>query len=148
MIIPTLGWPIGSSVKPDREPDWSWRADDIWDERSEKDRPKETQLESISGDPQERTMDALRKIASRHIAQAKKVNFTRQILFKVNLGLVTFEKEEERLHVLHNMYAVGQNGKKGKIQEQELFALHKIPLSPSPTDERPALQTKKSPTNG
>ena len=115
---------------------------------AQSERPTETRLESISGDPQEKTLDALRKIASRHIAQAKKINFTRQILFKANIGLVTFKKEGETLSVLHNLYAVGNKGKKGKIQEQKLYTVHKIPLTTTPADQPPTLHQVKTTTHG
>lgn len=148
VIIPNLGWPDDTKIAAGREPDWSWRAHDVWDERPESERPTETRLESINGDPQEKTLDALRKIASRHIAQAKKINFTRQILFKANIGLVTFKKEGETLSVLHNLYAVGNKGKKGKIQEQKLYTVHKIPLTTTPADQPPTLHQVKTTTHG
>lgn len=148
VIIPNLGWPDDTSIAAGRDPDWSWRAHDVWDERPENERPTETRLESISGDPEEKTIDALRKVASRHIAQAKKINFTRQILFKANIGLVTFEKQGDTIHVLHNMYAVGKNGKKGKIQQQQLYTLHKIALATTPADQPPTLHQVNSTTHG
>ena len=126
------------------QPDWSWRVHNVLDERSEEDRDTQTRLEPIPDGTQEKTVAALRAVAARHIKQAKKVNFTRQILFKVNIGLVSFEKSGQDLHVVHSMYAVADDAKKDKIQDKKLFARHKVALTASDEVERPSLQFKGS----
>jgi hypothetical protein len=148
VIIPTLGWPAGTTIASGRDPDWSWRVHNIRDERKESDLDKSIRLEPIEGNAPEKTMNALRAVAARHIKQAKKVNYTRQILFKANIGLVTFEKPDGKLHVVHNLYAVPDDAKKGKIQEQKLFALHKAALAAAETDLPPSLHHKNPSTNG
>lgn len=136
VIIPVNGWP--KDTKFGREPDWSWRIENMVDDRKESERPLTTQI-----DPLEETDDVmknLQKIAIRHIAQAKKVNSTRQILFKSNLGMVTFEQPQgEALHVLHILYAVPIEGKPDTIQTKEVFTLHKIPLQASEAEKAPSL---------
>jgi len=141
VIIPVNGWPIGT--KTGRKPDWSWRIENIVDNRKENERPEITQVEPL--EETEDTMKNLQKIAGRHIEQAKKVNYTRQILFKSNLGLVSFEKPQDgALHVIHSLHAVPFDGKPGKIQEHDVYALHKIPLEASEEEKAPALPDDKS----
>ena len=85
-------------------------------------------------------MKNLQKIASRHIAQAKKINYTRQILFKSNLGMITFEKPAgEVLQLHHTLYAVPEDGKPDTIQKNEVYTLHKIPLEASEAEKAPVL---------
>jgi hypothetical protein len=136
VIIPVNGWPEGT--KTGRDPDWSWRIENVTDYREEKDMPSTTRIEPLeeTGD----VMEDLRKIAGRHIEQAKKVNYTRQILFKSNLGLVTFKKpENEPLQVIHSLFAVPFDGKPGKLQKHEIFTLHKIPLEALEAEKAPEL---------
>ena len=88
VIIPVNGWPIGTEIG--REPDWSWRIENVTDHREESERPPITKVEPLV--ETDDVMDNLVRIASQHIGQAKKVNYTRQILFKANLGVVHFRK--------------------------------------------------------
>jgi hypothetical protein len=141
VIIPVNGWPAGT-VKG-RDPDWSWRIENVVDDRKESERPSSTRMSPLeeTGD----VMENLRKIASRHITQAKKINYTRQILFKSNLGLVSFEKPQDgTLHVIHSLYAAPFDGKPGTIQKKEIFTQHKIPLEASEKEKAPALPDDKN----
>ncbi len=136
VIIPVNGWPVGT--KTDRKPDWSWRIENVVDSRKENERPSNTRMTSI--EETDDVMKNLQKIAIRHIAQAKKVNYTRQILFKTNLGLVSFEKPSDgTLQVIHELYAVPFDGKPGKIQKHEIYSLHKIALEASEKEKTPKL---------
>ena len=136
VIIPVNGWPAGT--KFGRDPDWSWRIENMIDDRKESDRPAATRVETL--EETDDVMTNLQKIASRHIAQAKKVNYTRQILFKSNLGLVSFEKTQSGvLQVVHALYAAPQDGKPGTIQIDEVYTLHKIPLEASDAEKAPVL---------
>lgn len=141
VIIPVNGWPDGT--KFGRDPDWAWRIENILDHRKEDERPLATRM-----DPLEETDDVmknLQKIASRHITQAKKVNYTRQILFKSNLGLVSFEKPGDgALQVVHSLYAAPLDGTPGTLQKHEIYTLHKIPLEASEKEKAPALSNHKS----
>jgi hypothetical protein len=145
VIIPVNGWPEGTGIG--REPDWSWRIENVIDKRQESERPSTTRVASL--EETDDMMKNLQKIAIRHIAQAKKVNYTRQILFKSNFGLVSFEKSQEGvLHVLHALYAVPSDGKPGKKQKHEVYSLHKIPMEASQAEKAPSIVNKKSETNG
>lgn len=141
VIIPVNGWPVGT--KTGRDPDWSWRIENVIDYREEKERPSTTRIESL--EETDDMMKNLRKIASRHIEQAKKVNYTRQILFKSNLGMVTFEKPRDKaLHVIHDLYAAPFDGKPGTIQDYDIYTQHKIPLEASEKEKAPALPDDKN----
>ncbi|PHN01997.1 metallophosphoesterase family protein [Flavilitoribacter nigricans] len=151
VLITPLGWPEGTTYGEDNEPDWSWRVHNVIDERREEERPGITQLVKIEETVESRTVDAFRKTAARHSRQIKQVNFTRQILFKANIGLVTFEKEEKKdgvekeppIHLIHNLYAVPFQADAKAAQQQELFAVHRIVLAASEADQPPSLNPKK-----
>lgn len=136
VIIPTDGWPKETEIAENNPPDWRWRVHNVWDERENTSRPKPTQLLATNGEVKYKTIDGLRKIASRHIAQAKQdANFTRQILFKANIGLVSFEKEEKGpLTVKQQLFADPTVGKVGKTPKYEEYTTHKIALE-APKDE-------------
>lgn len=141
VIIPVLGWPKGT--KTGRNPDWSWRIENILDSRKESDRPATTRVKSL--EETDDMMKNLQKIAIRHFEQAKKVNYTRQILFKTNLGLVSFEKPQDGvLQVIHSLYAAPLDGKPGKIQDHDIYTLHKIALEASEKEKAPALPDDKN----
>lgn len=136
VIIPVNGWPKGTTLG--REPDWSWRIENVVDDRIESERPLTTRIDTL--EETDDVMKNLQKIASRHIAQVKKVNSTRQILFKSNLGMVSFEQPEgEALQVLHNLYAVPIEGNPKTIQAKEIYTLHKIPLQATEEEKAPKL---------
>jgi hypothetical protein len=142
VIIPTIGWPAGTATAEGREPDWAWRAHNVWDESADTERPALTRLEPLSEGssppPAPKTVDSFRKIASRHSKQVKKVNFTRQILFKANIGLVTFEKPVGgKLQLQHNMYAAPYEAKAGTLQKPALYALHRIAMEAADEDQPP-----------
>jgi hypothetical protein len=140
VIIPVNGWPEGTGIG--REPDWSWRIENIVDSRKESERPSATRVDT--SEETDDVMKNLQKIAVRHIAQAKKVNYTRQILFKSNLGLVSFEKPQDgALHVLHALYAAPLDGKPGKKQKHEVYSLHRIALEASEKEKAPSLPDDK-----
>ncbi len=141
VIIPVNGWPNGTTFG--RDPDWSWRIENVTDIRKESDIPSPTRIETLV--ETDDVMKNLQKIASRHIAQTKKINYTRRILFKSNLGLVTFEKPNDKpLHVIHSLFAAPLDGKPGNIQKNEIYSLHKIPLEASEAEKAPALPNNLS----
>ena len=123
VIIPVNGWPAGT--KSGRKADWSWRIENVIDDRKESERPAATQVASL--EETDDIMENLRKIASRHIEQAKKVNYTRQILFKSNLGLVSFEKPKDgALHVIHSLYATPFDGKPERYKQMKFLRCTKF----------------------
>ena len=152
VIIGAQGWPTGTKYTNDKKPDWAWRIHNVLDVRKNEDRPSLTQIKPVftqeneADRPKEGSMDAIRAIARRHYEQMKQVNFTRQILFKANIGLVTFEKTEGEqgvLQVIHNLYAAPYDGRfaseLGATEARyDLYAVHKIPLE-APEEKIPEL---------
>jgi hypothetical protein len=143
VIIPTYGWP--EKTEKDKPEDWSWRAQNIIDLRPEKDRPELSRVGEITDGKKERTIDALRDIARRHIAQAKQVNYTRQILFKSNLGIVTFDKSVDgTLFVQHTLHAAPEEADIDKPpQKHEAYTLHRIALDAASDEKKPEIQKKQ-----
>jgi hypothetical protein len=140
VIIPVNGWPEGTETG--REPDWAWRIENVLDLRKEEARPLPTRMDAI--EESDDLMATLRKVAQRHIAQAKKVNFTRQILFKTNLGVVTFARAEGGpREVHHTLFAVPADGKPETLQKHEIYTQHKIALEASEEEKAPKLPVKK-----
>jgi len=141
VIIPVNGWPEGTEIG--REPDWSWRIENVLDQRKESERPSTTRFDEL--EEKEDMMKVMQKIARRHIGQAKKVNYTRQILFKTNLGMVTFDKSQNNaLQVIHTLYAVPENGKPNERQKHEVYTLHKISLEAAESEKAPSIPKPKS----
>ncbi len=145
VIIPILGWPAGTKTK--RDPDWAWRIENVLDLRPEGERPLITRVDPFG--ESDDMMENLRKVARRHIAQAQKVNHTRQLLFKSNLGMVTFEKKEDRpLLVHHTLYAVPNEGEPGSFQGFEIYSKHTIALEASDEEKAPEFPKIKAETDG
>jgi hypothetical protein len=138
VMVPTHGWPEGTTVNPAHLPDWSWRVRVVRDKRPDKDRPVPAQPEDLHpGEPDadiEANIDGYRRVAVRHAKQLEKLNNSRQILFANNLGLVKFENRDDILHVVHELYTVHPAA---EIPEKpELYTLHVVALH-NPLEDRP-----------
>jgi hypothetical protein len=115
MLMPTFGWPEGTTVDPAKLPDWSWRLKPTLDVRKEADRPPpgrlreldppEPRLHSILVDHAEpgKEVMAYATIATRHMDQFEKLRHSRQILFRSNFALVRFERTPD-LTAVHEVY--------------------------------------------
>jgi hypothetical protein len=57
MLMPTFGWPEGTTVDPAKLPDWSWRLKPTLDIRPESQRPPPGQLRAL--DPPETRVQAI-----------------------------------------------------------------------------------------
>ena len=115
MLMPTFGWPEGTTVDPAKLPDWSWRLKPTLDIRPESQRPPPGQLRAL--DPPETRVQAIlanhaepgkelmayATIAARHMDQFDKLRHSRQILFRSNFALVRFERGTD-LTAVHEVY--------------------------------------------
>jgi len=115
MLMPTFGWPEGTTVDPAKLPDWSWRVKPTLDVRPESERPPPGQLRKL--DPPEprvqsilanhaepgKELMAYATIAARHMDQFDKLRHSRQILFRSNFALVRFERTPD-LTAVHEVY--------------------------------------------
>jgi hypothetical protein len=115
MLMPTFGWPDGTTVAPDRLPDWSWRSQPVLDLRPESERPPPGQPRALDPDAAriqavlvdhaepERAMAAYATVAARHQDQFDKLRHSRQILFRANFAVVRFERSPT-LTAVHEVY--------------------------------------------
>jgi hypothetical protein len=115
MLMPTFGWPEGTTVDAAKLPDWSWRLKPTLDVRKESDRPPpgqlraldppETRVQSILANHTEpgKELMAYATIAARHMDQFDKLRHSRQILFRSNFALVRFERTPD-LTAVHEVY--------------------------------------------
>ncbi|MGH8636301.1 MAG: hypothetical protein ACREUZ_04110, partial [Burkholderiales bacterium] len=115
MLMPTFGWPEGTTVAASRLPDWSWRLKPTLDLRPETERPwpgrprpldpDEARIQGIliNGAEPGREMAAYATVAARHQDQFDKLRHSRQILFRANFALVRFERTPA-LTAVHEVY--------------------------------------------
>jgi hypothetical protein len=147
-LLPTYGWPEGSTVNPSQRPDWSWRVDPIFDLRPDSDRPaaiRPLELEDPAGveaalaeADAPNAIDAYQALAGRHQYSFETLRNSRQILFRSNFGVVRFERRVEVLHAIHEMYTVARRPEEAGTEplKPELFVLHEAALA-TPGAERP-----------
>jgi hypothetical protein len=115
MLMPTFGWPDGTTVAPDKLPDWSWRLKPTLDVRPDPERPPpgrprplvpdEARIQALLTDHVDpgRELSAYATIAARHQDQFEKLRHSRQILFRSNFALVRFERGPD-LTAVHEVY--------------------------------------------
>ena len=115
MLMPTFGWPEGTTVDPAKLPDWSWRLKPTLDVRKESERPPpgqlraldppETRVQSILANHAEpgKELMAYATVAARHMDQFDKLRHSRQILFRSNFALVRFERAPD-VTAVHEVY--------------------------------------------
>jgi hypothetical protein len=138
-LLPTVGWPRGTVENPSRPPDWAWRMEIPVDTRPEAERPEPVRPEAlVPGDPTADVLanrDGYRRAAVRHVQQMRDLNYTRQLLFASNLGIITFQRPTpSTLDVTQELMAVHpQSAVQGRA---EVFTRHVIPLT-VPAQERP-----------
>jgi hypothetical protein len=149
VLLPTYGWPRGTTVKPEQAPDWSWRVEPVYDIRADAARPEgarplvidadaiKTKLEE-PGHP--RAITAYQELAARHQRALETLRNSRQILFRSNVGVVRFERRAGVLHAVHEVYTSFKPG--GVIgsdpPKAEAFMVHAAALA-APGARRPEL---------
>lgn len=115
MLMPTFGWPDGTTVAADKLPDWSWRSTPMIDLRPDAERPapgrpralapSDERVQNILANHAEpgREPAAYASIAARHQDQFDRLRHARQILFRSNFALVRFERSPD-LVAVHEVY--------------------------------------------
>jgi hypothetical protein len=154
VMIPTEGWPEGTTINPAHPPDWSWRLDVVRDTRKDSERPAPARPEPLDpaspeadvslpdGSDTETGSEAYRRIAARHALQLERFNNSRQILFASNLGVVRFEKREVSVagaptiitDAIHELYSTHPEA--DEPERPELYTRHVVPLR-NPLEKRP-----------
>lgn len=141
LLLPTRGWPAGTTVA--RAPDWSWRFRLSRDERPPNELPEPARFAPL--DPERPTDDVVvdiegyRKAAGRHAKQLDKVSHTRQALFESNVGIVSFERKDGRLVARQELHAQPQ-----PATTPAVYSMHEVVLEAAATDPaeaKPGLPT-------
>jgi hypothetical protein len=158
MLMPTFGWPEGTTVDPARLPDWSWRVKPTLDVRKESDRPPPGQLRAL--DPPEtrvqsilvnhtepgKELMAYATIAARHMDQFDKLRHSRHILFRSNFALVRFERAPD-LTAVHEVYAAlpDPNAAPGTAPQVLPYLVQRASLDGHAEEVRPELAPMQPP---
>ena len=158
MLMPTFGWPKGTTVASDRLPDWSWRLKPTLDVRPEAERPPPGQPRALEPDEARihalladhadpgRELSAYATIAARHQDQFEKLRHSRQILFRANFALVRFERTPA-LTAVHEVYTALPDPSETADVAPKPFAymLQRAALDGDPAEARPELAPFRPP---
>ena len=140
-LLPTLGWPDDTTINPAQRPDWSWRAEPIFDLRADDARPppiRQLAFEDTAAveaalaaaDPKD-AIAGYQAVAARQQYSLESLKNSRQILFRSNFGLVRFERREGGvLHAIHEMYTGARLPAEAGTEPllPQLFVLHEAAL--------------------
>ena len=158
MMMPTFGWPEGTTVDPAKLPDWSWRLTPTLDLRKDADRPPPGQLRALNPpdtrvqaiianhtEPGKELM-AYATIATRHMDQFDKLRHSRHMLFRANFGLVRFERAPA-LTAVHEVYTAlpDPNLAPGAAPAVLPYLLQRASLDGRADDVRPELAPMQPP---
>lgn len=138
MLLPTLGWPPGTHEKAANPPDFGWRTHIIRDHRADSARPEAQRAAALFPDSPAHdvtaTAEAYKQVAARHAKLLDKVNYTRQILFSTNLGLIRFERNGDVVTAINQFYST--HPKALLPDKPEVYMEHRVeldtPLEPPP----------------
>jgi hypothetical protein len=158
MLMPTFGWPEGTTVAADRLPDWSWRLKPMLDVRPEAERPPpgrarplepdEARIQALLADHVEpgRELAAYGTIAARHQDQFEKLRHARQILFRANFALVRFERTPALTAVNEVYTALPDPGEAADAAPKPFaYMVQKAALDGDPAEVRPELAPFRPP---
>jgi hypothetical protein len=158
MLMPTFGWPAGTTVASDKLPDWSWRLTPTLDLRPDAERPPpgrprdldpdEARIQAILVDRAEPGKESLAyaTIAARHLEQFDKLRHSRQILFRANFGLVRFERAPV-LTAVHEVYTAlpDPDAAADALPKPFPYMLQRASLEGSAEEVRPELAPMRPP---
>jgi hypothetical protein len=159
VLVPTWGWPDdnvpdapqlfdpekASRLNPARPPDWRWRVEFLRDPRSEDERPAGVRLLAVDEDAIDHDLadpstvvEGYQTVAVRHQHAMVRLRNARQILFRANVGRVTFRpREGGKLDAVHEVYTTFADPDQPAAlePEPEVFLLQIAPLGPE--EEKP-----------
>ncbi|MCA1692348.1 MAG: hypothetical protein LC733_09165, partial [Actinobacteria bacterium] len=137
-LLPARGWPEGTTIPADKPPNWRWRLTVLRDTtpRAELVHPEGLQppLPAFNGaDP----LASYNAIAATHAQLAlSPKELLRTLVFRTNLGLVSFPSEGSDHAVVHELWSVeGENSTEGGP-----FTKHRASLGLTPSPAAPQLQ--------
>ncbi|MGH8238372.1 MAG: hypothetical protein ACREXP_15320, partial [Steroidobacteraceae bacterium] len=129
------------TINSAQRPDWSWRAEPVFDLRAEADRPAAIQVRKFSDpvavetalteDGGPRSIEGYQAVATRQQYSIETLKNSRQILFRSNFGLVRFERREGVLHAVHEMYTGARRPEEAGTEplKPQLFVLQAAALA-------------------
>jgi hypothetical protein len=143
-LLPSRSWPTGTTIPPDKQPDWRWRIALVRDERPNTAMPLDVQQPMLDPskeiDPATASthLPAYRAIAARHQIAVQTGRFlnVRQMVFTTNIGLVEFSGTGAGMQVKHTLLSRASE----ITDEGEPNTIHTIPLAPT-SDPAPTLQS-------
>jgi hypothetical protein len=148
-LLPTYGWPQGTTIDPAQRPDWSWRVEPIFDLRPDAERPeaiRPLELSDAAGveaalaetDAPD-AISAYQSLAARHQHSFENLRNSRQMLFRSNFGVVRFGRRADGvLEAIHEIYTAARKPTDAGTEplQPELFVLHVAALE-APGEARP-----------
>jgi hypothetical protein len=165
VTIPTWGWPdlndpaqafdpaLASRLNPAKPPDWRWRVKPLLDRRPDAARPEAIRLLEFADaqaverdllDPA-RVAEGYQAVAARHQHALRRLRNARQILFRANVGRVTFVSHEDgRLDAVHEVFTTFSNPDQPAALEPdpEPFQVQVAHLGPEDEDPPERLRKK------
>ncbi len=131
VLLPTEGWPEGTSVSV--QPDWSWRvnllSDGRPDDTSANARPADGQVGNITPDID--TSDPVTgylAVQKRHEKLVTRKT-PRSVLYNSNIGLITFSGTGASLKIKHDFYYFHPEGE--KTGDPKAYTSHEAGLAPT-----------------
>ncbi|MEZ5217804.1 MAG: alkaline phosphatase D family protein [Ilumatobacteraceae bacterium] len=141
-LVPARSWPAGTTVPPDKPPDWRWRLSLQRDGRADDVLPTPLRQPRLGAelDPTDPLL-GYRRIAARHAAAAfSNFDHLRQMVFTNNIGLVAlFVGGDGALHVRHSM--LSKDAPDSHLSS--LNTVHDVSLAPT-HEARPELVLRGS----
>lgn len=135
--LPTHGWPSGTTQKPDVPPDRAWRVQIPRDGRANRGDGAKTPPLVPNNPSADITFDlpGYRLAAKKHAAELHNINHDRQMVFASNLGVITFQQTNNRLHAIQDLYALHKDD-----QQPQAYTRHEISLSADPAEVVPQVR--------
>jgi hypothetical protein len=139
-LLPSRGWPAGTSFPSDKKPDWSWRLTLVRDQRPNSVLPPKLRQPALipatdvnPGDP----LPGYAAVASRQaLVAATHFDHLRQMVFNTNFGLVSFSGSGNTLKLTHTL--ISHNGELGENKGTPNTVLE-IALVTPPTVQPPTI---------
>ncbi len=143
-LLPSRGWPSGTTVPADKQPDWRWRLKLIRDIRPDTELPVDAPRppvlgggDLVPGNPSTH-ISAYTTIAARHQIAAQTDSFLllRQMVFTTNVGLIEILVSDGDLTIQHTLLSRSATPPFTGVAN----TLHRVSLAPT-SDPAPTLQT-------
>jgi hypothetical protein len=134
LLLPAKKWP--SDVSFQRQPDWVWSMQLLFDERLEAERGDDRPLllPQVPAGPV--ALAHFSEIARYHIEAMKKRGVSRQTVFSHNIGVVALSQENGTITATHTLFSSPVD----EPDELEPLTIHKASLDVDATEQKPGLQ--------